>query len=362
MKKALLLVVLSLSLFASLKPTLASSSDVPYSGYAERSDYDRIEKVDGIWYGVITASETRIFAVNETPELPFTNIPIINNSDTYHYFVEFKLTRATQYLKSITIDFSIDAYCPYFTCLFGGREDAYSGTRTFTYDESSLGLEEGTTLEEAFGDGNITASIDEQYEYVVNLDHTTKNEVSDSTIKILEFTYVLTDAEVQELMLDVQAQYEQEYYQIITNDFLTDTEKQNAINMLNQEYSDYDVNFGEEMTSPCVGDGCEDELDGAPELPYIGGLDTLLEKVLAGLGLNVDNLVEYLVIGIIITIITGLTLYQMAKSILDSIIKAIAEGILTILRAIGKAVWFWIEMLISGINSTLSTILQAFTK
>jgi len=360
MKKALLLVVLSLILFTSLKPTMASTSDVPYSGYAERSDYDRIEKIDGQWYGVITASEIRIFAVNETIELPFTGIPFINNSDTYHYFVEFKLTRETQYLKSITLEFEIDPYCPYFTCLFGGRVDVYSGTRTFTYDESSLGLEEGTTLEEAFGDGNITTSIDDQYDYVVNLDHTTKNEISDSEIKILEFTYVLSDEEVQDLMLDIQAQYEQEYYQIITNDFLTASEKQNAINMLNNQYSDYDVNFGDEMTSPCVGEGCEDDLAGTPELPYLGVIvnvmgffEGLIPYIPDG-----QTLIAYIILILIVGYITGTIIYRSTQKVLYSTIDGIAMIAKSIILTIVKAIWFYIEALISGIASILSSIFK----
>ncbi len=359
MKKALCMIVLSLILFTSFKPTLASETDVPYSGYAERSDYDRIEKIDGLWYGVITASETRLFAVNNSIDSPF--LVDYTAIDSYHYFMEFKLTRATQYLKTITIEFEVDSYCPYITCLFGGREDSYSGVRTFTYDDSNTGLDGATSLEDAFGEGNITRSIDGDYDYVVNLDHTTKNKAVDSRVKILEFTYVLTDAEVQDLMLDIQAQYEQEYYLIITNPFLTASEKQNAINILNQEYSEYDVNFGEEMTSPCIGEDCEDEFDGAPELPDIGVIFDIVKFIEEHSPKGAD-LIAYIITILIIGYITGTIIFKGTQKILYTILDGLFSGITNIIITLLKVIWYYIDAMFSALGTILGSILNGFTK
>lgn len=360
MKKILLIMMLlSFTLITSLE-TVSASTDEPYSGYAEASDYERIEKINDQWFGVITASDSRLFAVNSSIDIPFGINYSVN--DDYHYFLEFKLTRETTNLKEIKIQFEVDSYCPYITCLFGGRVDAYEETKIFTYDESSSGLEDGKTLEEAFGSGNITASIDDRFDYVVNLDHTTKNKQVDSYVKILEFTYILTDAEVQDLMLDIQAQYEREYYQIITNDFLTASEKQNAINMLNQEYAEYDVDFGEEMESPCIGDGCEDELDGAPELPDLGvivDLVGLMEYIVQYIP-DMETLIAYIVIALIIGYITTSFIYQGTQKVLYSTLDSIAEGIKSVVMVILNVLWYYLNAIFTATMIILSSITNIF--
>lgn len=351
MKKALLLVVLSILLFSSIKPTLASETDVPYSGYAERSEYDRIEKVDGIWYGVIT--------INDFELLKASTVNCMGYFCDSRNEIYLNFSREVEQVSEITYQYQFEDYCEgteFLGICFGDRVSPdYEVTTVYNrYEDGSLieilSLEQDNIVK--LSEDFTLWTNNQPYDFLIKSD---TNEDYDE-VKLLTFILILTEAEIAELKLDIQAQYEQEYNNIINDSSLTEIEKQSQVNLLNSEYAEYDINFGDEMEVPCVGD-CEIDL---PDEEH--PVEDWIDKFFSNLDLRFEKLIEYIVIGSIIAVITGLAIYQVAKSIVDSIIKAIAEGILTILRVIGKAIWYWVELLVSGINATLSLIFQAFTK
>lgn len=343
MKKALLLVVLSLLLFTSLKPTMANTSDVPYSGYAERSDYDRIEKVDGVWYGVLT--------IDDYVLLPPVSGPMFARNEIY-----LRFTREVDAVIDITYEYKQKDKClgVYIlgTCIGVKTTYEYETEQVFNkFEDGSLRELLALTQDniQKLDDDFTLYMNNEHYDFLIKTE--TSQPIGD--IKIIQFTLVLTDEEVSQLRLDIQDQYEQEYREIINNSFLTSTEKQSLINSLNAEYSEYEIDFGEEMNVPCVGDECEYTV---PEEETL--LDRLIREFLENLDGRLANYAKYFVIAVIATIIASLTAYQLAKSLFESAVKAAANGVMHIIEAIMKAIWFYIEALVSGIASILNSIFR----
>ncbi len=326
-----------------------SEGEYEYDPLIIDSDYDRIYKEDGLWYGVIEVENRRIFNVDSVLSSP---VAFSADIHLYHYFVEFSFSRDTEYLKEIIIYYEIDGYCPYLMCLWGGEVEDYSETVTLTYDPNSISLEEAKTIKEVFGEGAITFSIDPDYDYVLNLNHTTSKDV-DSFVEIIQFTYVLTDYETTDLRLDIQDQYEQELAIIVNNEFLTIDEMEQQILDLQEEYAEFDVVFGEEITSPCIGDSCTIDYDGEDdENAVIDFLENALEGFI--------ELIKTIVIGAIALIASGLIAIALAKALLDLsvelIIKAIKEGT----KRFFELVIYFSKHIKQSLYFFISTVLSAF--
>jgi len=346
--------------------TVCDSVEDPPS-YIDTRDYKKIYKKDGIWYGVIDIEKRNIFAVEEG-ELPGV---IVQVGKTQHYALEFAFTRDTKYLKSIDISFTRAAYCPVamdFLCRwFGGTVEEYnSGVITYEYDDSSVPLGEAKSIEEAFGDGTITLSADPEFDYVINLEHTTTNEEPvHIELNILQFTYVLTDLEVDDVNDDIQAQYDLEVQAILHDDSLNITTKQLALDQLNIEYDEYNITYNEEITSLCLNDelcsveAFEENEENVEEVP--SWVQDIIDKILKGSaiiiaavgGISIVGVIAYMFVrkalettGTVAWITTKGTVYSGAW-----IGKRIALGILEILKPIGvgfKALGKW-NLLIAAV-------------
>ncbi len=245
-----------------------TSVNYDYSYAVENSQYDRIEKdpITGIWSGVIFVDVSNIFNI----DLLNTGLPF-QITHNYSYFVEFAFTRETIQLYEITLDYEVPGYCPAINCWFTSNIPAVSDRKVLIYDENSIGLDEAKNIDEVFGDGSITKSIDNDYDYVLKLDVFTRKDL-DIHVDLISFWYVLTDDEVIDLRLDIQAQYENEVEFISRNPLISFDEKKVLFALVEQEYLEYTIDFGELLNSYCEGDGCSIDYDGTDDSSETGNL------------------------------------------------------------------------------------------
>jgi hypothetical protein len=341
--------------FTSLKAsevidTSLNSDDVPgytfdYEYAIENSEYNRIYKDESKWYGVIELEDWNVFTV-EHSEWSSTWINIAN---LYSYYVEIEFSRETEYLESIQIQFIRDAYCMLPLCI-GGEEEAYdSGLIIYEYDDTQVGLAEAKNLEEVFGEGNITSSIDPDYDYVINLNHNANRDVH-GEIWFFEFHYVLTEEEILDLRLDIQTQFNNELQVIQSDDTLSDADKEAAYSQLVSEYSQYEIDFGEIITSECDGD-CggewEGENDGSvydPESDW----NTILE-----------NSIKNIIISVVIIVVGFIVIFQFGSFIIFELVVMFVKLLIRIAEAIyhGLKVLL-IQPLIIGLELIVSTIIS----
>lgn len=249
MKKLLSLITIATLLVLGVSSsTNAAASDIltcngSSEEYQEVFGYDRICKLDGIWYGVINIESRNVFNTSNQFGTIFT-------SNSYSYYLEFGFTRDTKQLNKIVINVKHDEYNKNWTGI-GGKTAALDETREYIFDDSQVGLADAKNLEEAFGNGNITSSVSSEYDYVIDLDlFTTRN--IDVSIDILEFYYVLTDEEVTAVNEDIQTQYDREVTYILADGSLNETESQSELDDLNVEYQEYVIEFDEEIQSLCL--------------------------------------------------------------------------------------------------------------
>ena len=262
MKKFLILLLLMAISFMTHSITLYADEvieedDQNYSYAINNSDYDRIYQDDqGKWHGVISVTETHLFTVNN--DSPLVSLDFTS----YMYFVEIAFSRETKQLYEIQLSFTREAYCSYRVFFCVSSEPEFSERKTYSYDEASIGLEESKDIGEVFGDGSITRSIDPNYDWVIDLHHTTTKDI-DATVEVIDFYYILTDAEIIDLKLDIQEQFDEELSIIISNPILSPDERDQQIAQLQDEYADYEdsLDFDVLMYSDCVGD-CYDEHEG----------------------------------------------------------------------------------------------------
>ncbi|KFZ27058.1 MAG: hypothetical protein KQ78_00833 [Candidatus Izimaplasma bacterium HR2] len=202
---------------------------------ADQSQYTRIEKIDGIWYGVIDVSDIHV-------ESSYVA------KDYYVSSVGISFTRDTQDLKQIELDYttvqnSCTGYLIFDNYCMGSREDSYSDTLVISNtsnEDNWLSLLQGDYIH-----------VGDEYDYMLLL---TGPEME--SVTVVKFTYVLTDLEVDDLRLDIQEQYEIEKAIILNNPLLTDDEKFLLVIALMEEYLEYEIDYGEELTSICIGDQC----------------------------------------------------------------------------------------------------------
>lgn len=321
-----------------------TSEEVP--SYIDTRDYKEIYKLDGVWYGIIDIESRNLFTTENGTGSGITN-PVQS------YFLEFSLTRETKYLKSIKLQYEVEAYCPilFNACFLGGTIAAFdSGVIEFVYDDSAVGLEDAKNIDEVFGDGNITKSIDPDFDYVIDLDHSTNNEEAVATnLVIFEFVYVLTNEAVDEVEADIQAQYDQEVEAILHDDSMNITTKQLALEQLNLEYQEYTIEYDEEIRSLCLNDElCEvedfesdDILETVPTW-----VDNLLDKILTGTMYILGILTGSAFIGYIIYSLakkgveqTGLALWNIIKGAFRTgayFGKYVAYGLLKLFGVVGR--------------------------
>lgn len=321
--------------------TSASSSEVltcngSTEEYTEIFGYDRICKLDGIWYGVIDVESRNVFSTTNYGANWFS-------SNIYTYYLEFAFTRETKQLNKIVINVKHDEYNLNFTGI-GGSVPALDETREFIYDDSQIGLEDAKNLTEAFGDGNITTSVAAEYDYVVNLDLTTTRAISVS-IDILEFYYVLTDEEVAAVNVDIQSQYLREVNYILSDGSLDETLKQEALDDLNVEYQEYTIEFDEEIHSLCLNNEmCHFEyLSPLDEILTLGSVKSLLK----------DALLVIIVVGILayIAVTAGVEGFKIFIKICWSFIETVANIIYQVIMVpIFSGIEWFLQVFFAGLG------------
>jgi hypothetical protein len=322
MKKPFILTLLLL-LFTSTNVSASTNVHYDYTKYAENSEYERIEKISGIWYGVIEVTASEVTWLDDA-------------GFAYGGFntILIKYSRELENLNEITIKYTTKDYCfgpEVVGICIGTTTESYTETETIYNKQDDGSFLEYLTLDK------ITTTANANYDYAIFI----KGEPID-IVEIISFKYVLTDAEIDLLRLDIQEQYEQELNLILNNAVLTDEERSDLINQLNQEYAAYQIDYGEEMESYCVGDGCIAEAE--DDTP--AWAKALADKALKAITYVFGILLGGAALAMIISNLTGRivdTATDMTTSVAKSAIKAgawwgtqFANGILFILKPLLK--------------------------
>jgi hypothetical protein len=332
LKKLLILPLLLLSIFSITTIEATTNYEYEYTKYAEASDYERIEKYLGKWYGVIQVTNTKLEYVD------WVGSPGINN-----LYIQFD--RDVELLDSIKIDYVTEDYCSGINAwLIGctrGFEESYEGTSEI-YNKSRDGsLLEILTLD------TITTTVIDDYDYVIFM----RDTVPYKNVDVVEFTYILTAAEIEELKLDIQEQYESEFDLINDNDILSDEKKEVMILQLNTEYEEYDVSYGELMTSDCVGDAYSVDSDNSTsdsDAPL--WVQNIINTVIAAFTAILSAFLAVSVIGII------------AYMLIKWFLKLTGETAIYSIKVTTKAGAWWGKQFATGIIELLNIIVSGIKK
>lgn len=337
---------------------------------ADKSGYERIEKIDGIWYGVIDITD--IYVDSQFYALD-------NFKSVYMSIIGISFTRDTQDLIQIEIDYvtvqdsclgivAFNKYC------IGSKADSYEGTYILNNKYNSNDFLD-------FLRGDEIYAGDEEYDYYLYISKGPEL----ASITVVKFTYILTHLEVDNLRLDIQEQYEIEFQMILDNPLLTDSEKGNQILSLMEEYREYEIDFNKEMTSICI-EGIHENctainLDTTADLPNFDPTDpfadmpdwasNIVTSILKGVGIMVGAVAGISIVGILAYIfvrkaisttgsvaLTGTKLTARSSMWYGS---KIAIGILAILSIIGngiKVLPWWGKLIFGIITITCLTLLM----
>lgn len=232
---------------------------------ADLSEYTRIEKIEGIWYGVIDVTDLNVSSA-------------WYGIDAYMSVIGITFTRDTQNLQQIVIDYvTVDNSCTGIVafdkwCL-GSTADSYEDTIILNNEYNTSDF-----LDFLRGDEIIVGNDD--YDYYLYIDGP---EVA--SVTVVQFTYILADQEVIDLRLDIQEQYEMEKQIILNNPILTDEEKLIQIVALIEEYKEYQIDFNDEITSICIGEQCTaiNENPISDSLEDINWLDGAIDDIISAI-------------------------------------------------------------------------------
>jgi len=286
----------------------------------DQDDYDRIYKEDGLWYGIIEVGEDDI--------------------ELWPDFFHIKFSRDTQELSQIKIDYTVSEYCSktqdapkFFSCfLQGERMPGYDGTEDI-YQKDKVGVSFGSWLSGDLSDAEIvTLDNEPSWDYRIWPDI----EGPLKKINVVEFTYKLTDEETDNVNAEIQQQYDDEVLAIMQDGSLDLEDKQTALDNLNQEYAEYTLEYDEDITSLCEGDGCTVEIpDKDPIIDPAAFLDDIKTFVI--------SVVVVVSVGLIVFTV-GLEVLADLVGLLLSAFLALVEGITIILT---RFIW---EPLYRGIR------------
>ena len=226
----------------TLQPAAQPLETPQETQHSSTLEYDRIYKEDSIWYGVIEVTDALLTGWN-------CSYGRCTNNALY-----IKFSRETEMLTSITYDYQTQEKCigiklPLLPCI-GSTLPSEFGSETVYRKES-----DGSFINFLFNNQSIKKlSGDDVWFESTRFDYRIISESNElfKNVNIIEFTYVLTNDEVDAVMLDIQNQYEQELDHILANPHLTLNEKEQAMIALNTEYSEYTIEYGENITSLCL--------------------------------------------------------------------------------------------------------------
>ncbi len=232
----------------------------------QHEDYDRIYKENDIWYGVIDLKDSHLTGWN----------CVYNKCHQNAIYVSF--TRDTEKLTSITYDYKTQAPCRgvnLFGLCIGSKGEQETGSET-VYNHSDhgpfltylLNSNPITEINAIFGDA--------KYDYRIVSETSTLFE----SIDIIEFTYILTDEEVDNIMTDIQDQYDRELHSILIDQSLSFDQKERKEQSLKEEYSYYTIEYGEDLRSRCENETlCHIESSSNPiELPTLFDFRSIIKK------------------------------------------------------------------------------------
>lgn len=321
-----------LSASETSEPFVCNGSDETYE---EVFGYDRICKKDGVWYGILKITDRELITVETTGKDPENML-----------YISF--SRNLKELTSIVLEYETETSCVYFNTPFGCflGEEVSSVKDTIVVDNIQSLPE---TLDNfLFGDVLSIDSYDGDdpfvnYEYDYRI--TVSNPVKFKSVNILEFYYVLTNAEVDAINGDIQAQYDREVDYILHDGGLSLESKQLALDILNQEYSSYTIEYDEEINSLCLENNCyvensvsQDENNFFPSLADFLKIGSFKELML-----NILRISLFVGVAVIFILMFGKDAIKLFINSLYSIIETLG----TILyHLIGKPILNILEMLV----------------
>lgn len=302
-----------------------------YSSIADNSEYDRIEKIDGIWYGVIEVTDLYV-------DTAFIGV------GRYMNVIGISFSRDLLQLAQIEYDYTTLETCTgWLTVLgcIGDMKDSYSDTKILNdkYNTNDF-------IDFLNGDNIIEGNDDYDYYLYVQDDPY-------EFITVIKFSYILTSQEVIDLRLDIQEQYEIEKNIVLNNPLLTADERLVLIVALIEEYKDYQIDFDELMTSICIGDECTayntGGVAGSESLDWLEEWTENFEEKIADFLLTAGLvIIGVLTSGVIVYMIT----YAIAKSIMKGT-GNIAKGGFKFTKTSGN---YWGKALANGIAAFFSNI------
>jgi|GEM_PF-3328569 len=277
-------------------------------------EYERLEKIDGVWYGIIHITEVHLTYLAVGAETSGTSIYI-------------KLDRELKDLVQITFDYEIVEYCRVVK-IFGWCPivgEAEEGTITI--------IDEERGLEETIEPSELT-----DFDYRIKPQDSKRYD----NVTAVDFKYILTDQEVINVNAEIKLQFINELEGILNNPLDTQEEKNAKIALLHAEYLDYHIDYDEILTSICEGEACTGYNETPPDLTdRPGWLDGFEEKI-GDFMLRVG-----LIFGGLVT--SGMIIYTTGYILLNKTIKgsgALLLGLFYSIRRVGR---FWGEKITEGL-------------
>lgn len=317
-------------------------SSIPYGYAVANSDYTRIEYVEGVWYGIIDITDLSLTAA-------FTGSGAFDSDPNYMNVIGISLTRELTYLKSVKVEFvtkdSCQGWFTFFGCI-GSTTPSYEGVRTIhntSENDTFSNVYFGSNEEEI-----ITGNDDYDYYLYVRDD-------AYDHIKVLELEFKLTAAEVTDLELDIQQQFNDEAETILNNPLLTDEQQDTQIAALIEEYDswpDLDTETIFIAAPTCELDNCEtdddsivpDSQDFLSEEWFQQRFDNFLDKLLTILLIVLG--------GISAATITGVIAFILVKGSVDLGLSAFKGTVLSIIKISG----YWGNVILDGLIKIFSAI------
>lgn len=353
MRKVPFIIITFLFLFSSPIYVRGSTDDgdnnTDYEYAVENSDYDRIVIIDGIWYGIINVSDTWV-------------APRISGADYTEFYIQF--TRDLSELKSLTYDYILEDYCTGLEigniCVLGDKVSGETGTEQVFNKYVDGSFREALTTKDNIGSirindvedlnsrHNMSFDVDNHDFYYIR--STFPDEIKEVTI--LSFEFRLTVAEIVDLKLDIQTQFNNEAEAIIDNPLYTQAQKEDLISALLIEYDAYqNIDTDTVFESFCIGEQCTAENDNSTPTVTI---DDILEN--GTLWERIEAYILNFVLICISMLLGGIAAYALTLYITKSIgkgSKAIGLGFWSIISTSGR---FWGENMLKGTAAAFSAV------
>lgn len=293
MKKIIIFVIAFISIFGvclfSNAPNTTVSANTNIEESINYSDYERIYKdSNGKWHGVIEV-ERKYYIYASGHYSP------IGGS-----LIHLDFNRDIKQLTTITYKATLKS----------------SGTKIeeTIYDLETMNksmIEMQYTTKKAILKSSL---IKDGYEYdYVIFDH---RELKD--IDIVEFSYILTDEEVDEVNKLIQEQFDTEVSRIINNANYDDYTRKQLINQLIEEYKNYVIEYDEELISDCVGDCSGELIYNEPSLfDWLGFTDdfNLFKMFSLSSFKQLGEMFQLIIVGLIVVI--GLIIISQLKPVFE---------------------------------------------